>query len=84
MALEIGNAQTLPVPGSEKEYLRVKRETSVAFQQLTKLLEDNWKEWHVAGIQPKAGEPKPWQKEALRLQGEIDKLKRIDQTSILL
>jgi hypothetical protein len=78
------DAQTLPVPASEKEYWRIKHETSIASQQLTKLLEDNWKEWHVSGIQPKTGEPKPWQKEALRLQGEIDKLKQIDQTSILL
>jgi hypothetical protein len=38
----------------------------------------------LSGIQPKTGEAKPWQKEALRLQGEIDKLKQIDQTSILL
>jgi hypothetical protein len=78
------DGQTLPVPAAEKEYWRVKRETSGAFQQLTKLLEDNWKEWHLSGIQPKTGEAKPWQKEALRLQGEIDKLKQIDQTSILL
>ncbi len=78
------DAQTLSVPAAEKEYWRIKRETSSAFQQLTKLLEDNWKEWHTSGIQPKSGEVKPWQKEALRLQGEIDKLKQIDQTSILL
>jgi hypothetical protein len=78
------DAQTLPVPAAEKEYWRVKRETSGAFQQLTKLLEDNWKEWHLSGIQPRTGEAKPWQKEALRLQGEIDKLKQSDQTSILL
>ena len=78
------DAQTLPVPAAEKEYWRIKRETSVAFQQLTRVLEDNWKEWHVSGIEPKTGEPKAWQKEALRLQGEIDKLKQIDQTSILL
>jgi hypothetical protein len=77
-------AATEPVPASEKEYWRIKRETSGVFQQLTRLLEDNWKEWHVSGIQPKTGEAKPWQKEALRLQTEIDKLKQIDQTSILL
>jgi hypothetical protein len=78
------DAQTLPVPAAEKEYWRIKRETSIAFQQLTRLLEDNWNEWHVSGIEPKTGEAKPWQKEALRLQTEIDKLKQIDQTSILL
>jgi hypothetical protein len=78
------DAQTLPVPASEKEYWRIKHETSVAFRQLTKLLEDNWQEWHVSGIQPGTGEGKPWQKEALRLQTEIDKLKQIDQTSVLL
>jgi hypothetical protein len=77
-------AATEPVPASEKEYWRIKRETSGVFQQLTRLLEDNWKEWHVSGIQPKTGEPKAWQKEAVRLQTEIDKLKQIDQTSILL
>ena len=74
---------TEPVPAAEKEYWRIKRETSVAFQQLTRLLEENWKEWHVSGIEPKTGEPKPWQKEAIRLQGEIDKLKKTDLTSIL-
>ena len=78
------DAQTLPLPAAEKEYWRIKRETSGAFQQLTRLLEDNWNEWHVSGIQPKAGEAKPWQKEALRLQTEIDRLKQIEQTSILL
>jgi hypothetical protein len=78
------DAQTLPVPAAEKEYWRIKRETSLAFQQLTGILEENWKEWHVTGIQPKTSEAKPWQKEALRLQGEVDKLKQIDQTSILL
>jgi hypothetical protein len=78
------NAVTVPVPANEKEYWRIKRETSVAFQQLTKLLEDNWKEWHVSGIQPKTGEAKPWQKEALRLQGEIDKLKEMKISSMLL
>ena len=78
------DAEKLPVPAAEKEYWRVKRETSVAFQRLTGLLEENWKEWHVTGIQPKTGEAKAWQKEALRLQGEIDKLKETKQTSILL
>ncbi|MEY2577692.1 MAG: hypothetical protein QOI49_516 [Verrucomicrobiota bacterium] len=77
-------AATEPVPASEKEYWRIKRETSGVFQQLTRLLEDNWKEWHVSGIQPNTGEPKAWQKEAVRLQTEIDKLKQVDQTSILL
>jgi hypothetical protein len=78
------DAQALPVPAAEKEYWRIKRETSVAFHQLTKLLEDNWKEWHVSGIQPKTGEARPWQKEALRLQGEIDKLKEMKPSSVLL
>ena len=78
------DAVTVPVPAAEKEYWRLKRETSLAFQQLTRLLEENWKEWHVSGIEPKTGETKPWQKEAIRLQGEIDKLKQNEQTSILL
>jgi DNA segregation ATPase FtsK/SpoIIIE-like protein len=78
------DAVTVPVPAAEKEYWRVKRETSLAFQQLTGLLEENWKEWHVSGIEPKTGEIKSWQKEAGRLQGEVDKLKQIEQTSILL
>ena len=78
------DAVTVPVPATEKEYWRIKRETSIAFQQLTTLLEENWQEWHVSGIQPKMREAKPWQKEAGRLQGEIDKLKQIEQTSILL
>jgi hypothetical protein len=78
------DAQTLPVPAAEKEFWRIKRETSIAFQKLTKLLEENWNEWRVSGIEPKAGEAKPWQKEALRLQGEVDKLKQTEQTSILL
>ena len=78
------DAVTVPVPAAEKEYWRLKRETSLAFQQLTGLLEENWKEWHVSGIEPKTSETKPWQKEAGRLQGEVDKLKQIEQTSILL
>ena len=78
------DAVTVPVPAAEKEYWRLKRETSLAFQQLTGLLEENWKEWHVSGIEPKTGEIKSWQKEAGRLQGEVDKLKQIEQTSILL
>jgi hypothetical protein len=78
------DAQNLPVPVAEKDYWQVKRETSIAFQRLTTLLEENWKEWHVSGIQPKTGEAKPWQKEALRLQAEIDKLKQNEQTSVLL
>ena len=78
------DAQTVPVPAAEKEFWRIKRETSLTFQQLTGILEENWKEWHESGIQPKTGEAKPWQKEALRLQGEIDKLKQNQQTSILL
>ena len=78
------DAQTVPVPAAEKDFWRIKHETSIAFQKLTKLLEDNWNEWHVSGIEPKTGEARPWQKEALRLQGEVDKLKQTDQTSILL
>ena len=75
---------TVPVPAAEKEYWRIKHEISVMFQDLTKLLEDNWKQWHVAGIQPKTGETKPWQKEALRLQSGIDKLKEMKLSSGLL
>jgi hypothetical protein len=78
------DAQTVAVPAAEKEFWRIKHDTNLAFGQLTRLLEDNWKEWHVSGIQPKTGEARPWQKEALRLQGEIDKLKQNEQTSILL
>ncbi len=47
------NAVTVPVPATEKEYWRVKREVSVLFQELTKLLEDNWQEWHGSGLQPR-------------------------------
>ena len=78
------DAQTLSVPAAEKEFWRIKHEASVAFQQLTGILEENWKEWHVTGIQPKTGEPKPWQKDALRLQGEIDKVKEMKISSMLL
>jgi hypothetical protein len=78
------NASTVAVPAAEKEFWRAKREVTVLFQELTKLLEVHWNEWHVSGIEPRTGEAKPWQKEALRLQAAIDKLKEDKQTSILL
>jgi hypothetical protein len=79
------NAVTaVPVPDSEREYWQVTREHALLFQQLTTLLEENWKEWHVSGIQPKTGEAKPWQKEADRLHGEIDKLNQTKLSSRLL
>lgn len=77
-------AFTGPVPLAEKEFWRMKKETSLASQQLTRLLEENWKEWHVTGIKPKTGAPKPWQKEALRLLTEIEVLSRVYLTSVLL
>ena len=77
-------AFTGPVPLAEKEFWRMKRETSLASQQLTRLLEENWKAWHVTGIQPKTGAPKPWQKEALRLLTDIDLFNRVYLTSVLL
>jgi hypothetical protein len=55
-----------------------------ASQQLTRLLEEHWKDWHVSGIKPKTGTPKPWQKEALRLLTEIEVLSRVYLTSVLL
>jgi hypothetical protein len=77
-------AYTGPVPLAEKEFWRMKKETNLAFQQQTKLLEENWKEWHVSGIEPKSGKPKPWQKEAIRLETEIKVLSRVYGTSVLL
>jgi len=78
------NASSVPVPATEIEFWRAKREISVLFQQLTNLLEVHWREWHLTGIEPRTGEPKPWQKEAVRLQTEIDKLKENKGESILL
>ena len=79
------NAVTaVPVPDSEREYWQVAREHALLLQQLTTLLEENWKEWHVSGIQPKTGEAKPWQKEADQLHGEIDKLNQTKLSSTLL
>jgi hypothetical protein len=53
---------------------------SIRFEQ-TKLLEANWDEWHLSGMQPTAGDPKPWQKEAVRLQHEIDTARKEGETS---
>jgi hypothetical protein len=77
-------ASTVPVPAAETDFWRAKREATVLFQELTKLLEDHWKEWHVSGIEPRSGNPKPWQTEVVRLQTEIDKMNENKPTSILL
>ena len=77
-------ASTVPVPAAETEFWRAKREISVLFQDLTKLLEVHWKEWHVTGIGPGKGDLKSWQQEALQLQTEIDRLKESKGESILL
>jgi hypothetical protein len=77
-------ASTVAVPAAEHEFWRVKREASILFQELTKLLEVHWKEWHITGIEPRNGAAKDWQKEAVRLQAAIDKLNEDKGTSILL
>jgi TPR repeat protein len=81
---DLNAVRTVPVPDSEREYWQVTREHALLFQQLTRLLEENWKEWHGSGIQPKTGETKPWQEEADRLRGEIDKLNKAKLSSTLL
>ncbi|MFL6590934.1 MAG: hypothetical protein ACJ8M4_12270 [Chthoniobacterales bacterium] len=75
---------SVPVPAAETEYWGAKRETYVLFQELTKLLEDHWKEWHGSGIERGAVNLKPWQTEAVRLNTAIVKLGENKLISILL
>src|SRR5947209_1406070 len=45
--VERSAAEKITVPPAETEFWWLKHETTVAFQQLTGLLENNWKEWHL-------------------------------------
>jgi len=66
-------------PVSDQEPWRVRRALISACSEQAKLFEANWDEWHAHGIKPTQGETKPWQKEAMRLQSEIDALRKQDK-----
>ena len=61
---------------SENRYWQLSRESCALCQQQARLLVDNWEEWHLNGLQTKTGEPKPWQKEVLQLQDQINGLSK--------
>ena len=67
------------LPASSQEPWRVRRALISACSEQAKLFTANWDEWHVSGVKPPQGEAEPWQKEAMRLQGEIDALRKQDK-----
>jgi tetratricopeptide (TPR) repeat protein len=64
------------LPVSDQEPWRVRRALVSARSEQARLFEANWNEWHASGVKPKKGEAKPWQKKAIRLQSEIDEVKK--------
>jgi len=64
------------LPVSDQEPWRVRRALVSARSEQARLFEANWDEWHASGVKPKKGEAKPWQKEAIRLQSEIDAVEK--------
>ena len=67
------------LPVSDQEPWRVRRALVSARSEQARLFEANWNEWHASGVKPKKGEAKPRQKEAIRLQSEIDALQKQDK-----
>jgi hypothetical protein len=67
------------LPASSQEPWRVRRALISACSEQAKLFEANWDEWHASGVTPTQGQAQPWQKEAMRLQGEIDALRKQDK-----
>ena len=64
------------LPVSDQEPWRVRRALVSARSEQARLFEANWNEWHASGVKLKKGEAKPWQKEAIRLQSEIDAVEK--------
>ncbi len=64
------------LPVSDQEPWRVRRALVSARSEQARLFEANWNEWRASGVKPKKGEAKPWQKEAIRLQSEIDEVEK--------
>ncbi len=64
------------LPISDQEPWRIRRALVSARSEQARLFEANWNEWHASGVKPKKGEAKPWQKEAIRLQSEIDEVEK--------
>jgi tetratricopeptide (TPR) repeat protein/DNA-directed RNA polymerase subunit RPC12/RpoP len=67
------------LPVSDQEPWRVRRALMSACSEQARLFEANWNDWHASGVKPKKGEAKPWQKEAMRLQSEIDEVEKRDK-----
>ncbi len=67
------------LPVSDQEPWRVRRALVSARSEQARLFEANWNEWHASGVKPKKGEAKPWQKEAMRLQSEIEAAEKRDK-----
>jgi tetratricopeptide (TPR) repeat protein len=66
------------LPVSDQEPWVGRRALVSACSEQTRLFEANWNEWHASGFKPKKGESKPWQKEAMRLQSDIDAMEKRD------
>jgi len=67
------------LPASSQEPWRVRRALISACSEQAKLFEANWDEWHASGVTPTQGQAQSWQKEAMRLQSEIDALRKQDK-----
>jgi hypothetical protein len=67
------------LPVSDQEPWRVRRALVSARSEQARLFEANWNEWHASGVKAKKDEVKPWQKEAMRLQSEIDEVEKRDK-----
>jgi tetratricopeptide (TPR) repeat protein/DNA-directed RNA polymerase subunit RPC12/RpoP len=67
------------LPVSDQEPWRVRRALMSACSEQARLFDANWNDWHASGVKPKKGEAKPWQKEAMRLQSEIDTVEKRDK-----
>jgi hypothetical protein len=65
------------LPDGEAEHWRVKRRICSLFQNQIGLLEENWNDWHVEGLQPKTGKPEMWQTVVSLNQRDIDKEEKI-------
>ena len=72
--------EVLPqLPASEQEPWRVRRALLTACSEQGKLFVANWGQWQASGFKLTQDEVKSWQKEAMRLQGEIEALRKEDR-----
>jgi hypothetical protein len=67
------------LPASDQEPWRVRRALISACSEQSKLFEANGEKWQASGLTSTQGEAEPWKKEAMRLQSEIDALRKQDK-----